>query len=159
MGAAVSRSSSSQPQQQAGSSSKERPRRLTFVAPPATFKPSTPPNATPTPEPLKPPETPLSPSPKPKGLRIKENKEVYEGEVTELTPEYTEAEVGGAGRDGAGGVYRSVSPSGASRRRPRPAHGPLATKLPQKECISTEATRHQNKTLKPASPKTPPTEP
>jgi DNA helicase TIP49 (TBP-interacting protein) len=29
------------------------------------------------------------------GLRIKENKEVYEGEVTELTPEYTEAEVGG----------------------------------------------------------------
>jgi DNA helicase TIP49 (TBP-interacting protein) len=27
------------------------------------------------------------------GLRIKENKEVYEGEVTELTPEYTESEV------------------------------------------------------------------
>ena len=28
------------------------------------------------------------------GLRIKENKEVYEGEVTELTPEYTEGQVG-----------------------------------------------------------------
>ncbi len=28
------------------------------------------------------------------GLRIKETKEVYEGEVTELTPEYTESEVG-----------------------------------------------------------------
>lgn len=27
------------------------------------------------------------------GLRVKENKEVYEGEVTELTPEYTQAEV------------------------------------------------------------------
>jgi hypothetical protein len=27
------------------------------------------------------------------GLRIKENKEVYEGEVTELTPEFTESEV------------------------------------------------------------------
>ena len=27
------------------------------------------------------------------GLRIKENKEVYEGEVTELTPEYTEGQV------------------------------------------------------------------
>ena len=31
------------------------------------------------------------------GLRIKENKEVYEGEVTELTPEYTEAEVRAGG--------------------------------------------------------------
>mmetsp|Transcript_37175 Transcript_37175/g.82685 ORF Transcript_37175/g.82685 Transcript_37175/m.82685 type:complete len:459 (+) Transcript_37175:220-1596(+) len=30
------------------------------------------------------------------GLRIKENKEVYEGEVTELTPEYTEAAGGAA---------------------------------------------------------------
>ena len=29
------------------------------------------------------------------GLRIKENKEVYEGEVTELTPEETEAPGGG----------------------------------------------------------------
>lgn len=29
----------------------------------------------------------------PAGLRIKENKEVYEGEVTELTPEFTESEV------------------------------------------------------------------
>jgi TIP49 P-loop domain len=29
------------------------------------------------------------------GLRIKENKEVYEGEVTELTPEETEAPAGG----------------------------------------------------------------
>ena len=29
------------------------------------------------------------------GLRIKENKEVYEGEVTELTPEETEAPSGG----------------------------------------------------------------
>ena len=38
------------------------------------------------------------------GLRIKENKEVYEGEVTELTPEYTEAaasgQVGGGATDG-----------------------------------------------------------
>ncbi|EFJ42211.1 pontin [Volvox carteri f. nagariensis] len=32
------------------------------------------------------------------GLRIKENKEVYEGEVTELTPEYTEAVGGGYGK-------------------------------------------------------------
>jgi hypothetical protein len=31
------------------------------------------------------------------GLRIKETKEVYEGEVTELTPEYTESEVGSIG--------------------------------------------------------------
>lgn len=30
------------------------------------------------------------------GLRIKENKEVYEGEVTELTPEFTESEVSAA---------------------------------------------------------------
>ncbi len=48
------------------------------------------------------------------GLRIKENKEVYEGVVTELTPEYTESEVGrawwsrpaggtGTGRGGGGG--------------------------------------------------------
>ena len=29
----------------------------------------------------------------PVGLRIKENKEVYEGEVTELTPEETENQV------------------------------------------------------------------
>lgn len=29
------------------------------------------------------------------GLRIKENKEVYEGEVTEITPEYTESQTGG----------------------------------------------------------------
>lgn len=29
------------------------------------------------------------------GLRIKENKEVYEGEVTELTPEFTESQVRG----------------------------------------------------------------
>ncbi|KAG1674724.1 hypothetical protein FOA52_013559 [Chlamydomonas sp. UWO 241] len=39
------------------------------------------------------------------GLRIKENKEVYEGEVTELTPEYTEAAGGGAG---AGAGYGKV---------------------------------------------------
>ncbi|CAM9994871.1 unnamed protein product [Discosporangium mesarthrocarpum] len=32
------------------------------------------------------------------GLRIKENKEVYEGEVTELTPEETENPLGGYGR-------------------------------------------------------------
>ncbi|GLC42833.1 Ras and Rab interactor 1 [Pleodorina starrii] len=32
------------------------------------------------------------------GLRIKENKEVYEGEVTELSPEYTEAVGGGYGK-------------------------------------------------------------
>ncbi|PNH03397.1 RuvB-like 1 [Tetrabaena socialis] len=32
------------------------------------------------------------------GLRIKENKEVYEGEVTEMTPEFTEAVGGGFGK-------------------------------------------------------------
>eukprot|EP00898_Chlorokybus_atmophyticus_P006857 jgi/Chlat1/7172/Chrsp57S06841 len=32
------------------------------------------------------------------GLRIKENKEVYEGEVTELTPEETESQTGGYGK-------------------------------------------------------------
>ncbi|DBA98551.1 TPA: RuvB-like protein 1, variant 2 [Trebouxia sp. C0004] len=32
------------------------------------------------------------------GLRIKENKEVYEGEVTELTPEETENQAGGYGK-------------------------------------------------------------
>ena len=32
------------------------------------------------------------------GLRIKENKEVYEGEVTELTPEETESATGGYGK-------------------------------------------------------------
>ena len=32
------------------------------------------------------------------GLRIKENKEVYEGEVTELTPEETENQTGGYGK-------------------------------------------------------------
>lgn len=32
------------------------------------------------------------------GLRIKENKEVYEGEVTELTPEETENPLGGYGK-------------------------------------------------------------
>lgn len=32
------------------------------------------------------------------GLRIKENKEVYEGEVTELTPEETEDPMGGYGK-------------------------------------------------------------
>jgi len=32
------------------------------------------------------------------GLRIKENKEVYEGEVTELTPEETESSTGGYGK-------------------------------------------------------------
>ncbi len=40
------------------------------------------------------------------GLRIKENKEVYEGEVTELTPEYTE---GGAAGAAAGGYGKVVS--------------------------------------------------
>lgn len=39
------------------------------------------------------------------GLRIKENKEVYEGEVTELTPEYTET---AAGAQGAGAGYGKV---------------------------------------------------
>ncbi len=34
----------------------------------------------------------------PAGLRIKENKEVYEGEVTELTPEEMETEGGGYGK-------------------------------------------------------------
>tara|TARA_B110000967_G_scaffold158540_1_gene163908 strand:- start:18597 stop:18896 length:300 start_codon:yes stop_codon:yes gene_type:complete len=32
------------------------------------------------------------------GLRIKENKEVYEGEVTELTPEETESAGGGTAK-------------------------------------------------------------
>ena len=32
------------------------------------------------------------------GLRIKENKEVYEGEVLELTPEETENQLGGYGK-------------------------------------------------------------
>lgn len=32
------------------------------------------------------------------GLRIKESKEVYEGEVTEMTPEETESEAGGYGK-------------------------------------------------------------
>lgn len=32
------------------------------------------------------------------GLRIKENKEVYEGEVIELTPEETENQMGGYGK-------------------------------------------------------------
>ena len=32
------------------------------------------------------------------GLRIKENKEVYEGEVTELTPEEAESQTGGYGK-------------------------------------------------------------
>lgn len=45
-----------------------------------------------TPPPATCPPPPLAPSPPP-GLRIKENKEVYEGEVTELTPEYTESAV------------------------------------------------------------------
>jgi hypothetical protein len=39
------------------------------------------------------------------GLRIKENKEVYEGEVTELTPEFTEAAATG---QGAGAGYGKV---------------------------------------------------
>mmetsp|Transcript_19622 Transcript_19622/g.65315 ORF Transcript_19622/g.65315 Transcript_19622/m.65315 type:complete len:86 (+) Transcript_19622:269-526(+) len=34
------------------------------------------------------------------GLRIKENKEVYEGEVIELTPEETENPLGGYGKTG-----------------------------------------------------------
>lgn len=40
------------------------------------------------------------------GLRIKENKEVYEGEVTELTPEYTESQ--GAAGGGYGKVVSHV---------------------------------------------------
>ena len=43
------------------------------------------------------------------GLRIKENKEVYEGEVTELTPEYTEAAAAG---QGAGAGYGKVRAGG-----------------------------------------------
>ncbi len=39
---------------------------------------------------------------RPAGLRIKENKEVYEGEVTELTPEEMETEGGGYGKVRAG---------------------------------------------------------
>ncbi len=43
------------------------------------------------------------------GLRIKENKEVYEGEVTELTPEEMETEGGGYGKvcDFTGDLIRS----------------------------------------------------
>ena len=36
--------------------------------------------------------------PKCAGLRIKENKEVYEGEVTELTPEEAPSQSGGYGK-------------------------------------------------------------
>ena len=52
----------------------------------------------------RPPSPPL-----PSGLRIKENKEVYEGEVTELTPEYTEAAAAG---QGAGAGYGKVRAGG-----------------------------------------------
>lgn len=40
------------------------------------------------------------------GLRIKESKEVYEGEVTEMTPEETESEAGGYGKVG---LSRSIA--------------------------------------------------
>ena len=50
-----------------------------------------------------------APPPLPSGLRIKENKEVYEGEVTELTPEYTEAAAAG---QGAGAGYGKVRAGG-----------------------------------------------
>ena len=53
-----------------------------------------------------------APPPLPSGLRIKENKEVYEGEVTELTPEYTEAAAAG---QGAGAGYGKVRAGGCMR--------------------------------------------
>lgn len=42
------------------------------------------------------------------GLRIKENKEVYEGEVTELTPEFTESEVSAEGCSGSQSVSKAA---------------------------------------------------
>lgn len=46
------------------------------------------------------------------GLRIKENKEVYEGEVTEITPEYTEAPSGtGYGKAVSGCPYTASAAS------------------------------------------------
>jgi RuvB-like protein 1 (pontin 52) len=60
------------------------------------------------------------------GLRIKENKEVYEGEVTELTPEYTESEVR---RCAPGWAPGCPAPRARTRRRrgcPRAPLGPSA---------------------------------
>lgn len=87
------------------------------------------------------------------GLRIKENKEVYEGEVTELTPEYTEAVVrrrglprGGVGADtvGAGrqvaAVYRCIGSWGVLHSRGGRAEGgagrgfPKGRRVSRREC-------------------------
>jgi RuvB-like protein 1 (pontin 52) len=50
------------------------------------------------------------------GLRIKENKEVYEGEVIELTPEETENPLGGYGKTGE--PLQNLPP----HTRPLPTH-------------------------------------
>merc|ERR1719326_1898617 len=51
------------------------------------------------------------------GLRIKENKEVYEGEVTELTPEEAENPLGGYGRTIAHVVIGLKTTKGAKQLR------------------------------------------
>ena len=48
------------------------------------------------------------------GLRIKETKEVYEGEVTELTPEESEDPLGGYGKTVAHVIIDSRRPRGRS---------------------------------------------
>jgi hypothetical protein len=73
----------------------------------------------------------------PAGLRIKENKEVYEGEVTELTPEYTESEVRGLPRS-----TRAARHTSRSRSYSRPLHAaararhclPASTTSPHRCC-------------------------
>ncbi len=61
------------------------------------------------------------------GLRIKENKEVYEGEVIELTPEETENPLGGYGKTG------TLLP-------------PSATSQSQRLCIRTETQGRRHST-------------
>eukprot|EP00940_MAST-03C_sp_MAST-3C-sp2_P002466 g2466.t1 len=55
------------------------------------------------------------------GLRIKENKEVYEGEVTELTPEETEDELGGYGKTVAHVVIGLKTTKGMKKLKLDPA--------------------------------------
>ena len=56
------------------------------------------------------------------GLRIKENKEVYEGEVTELTPEETESTGGGYGKVGVPRRHRAQDGQGHEAAQARPYH-------------------------------------
>ena len=66
------------------------------------------------------------------GLRIKENKEVYEGEVTELTPEETENPLGGYGKTVAHviiGLKTVKGPSSSSST-------PRSTSVLQKEKVT-----------------------